>query len=431
MATPRALGASTRESLALSRAMGAGPLIEETEALVRRARLTIEPDGPVAASERAQADTDELDRFGVTAREREVLELVADGCSNSEIAQQLFISRKTASVHVSNILSKLGVATRVQAAALAHRRGLMRTSTADRRLCLRYPDGRSEVARRPRLGVRPMCEAGTQTHAVRMLPSPPTSARVVERTRDVQAVALVLLSAASFGALARALPACLPQRCVSARSALGEVSRRGNRAVADRDRGPPPAAVPARAVDRCGSRRGLQLDGAVFRRIAEAHRGRPRRPAAVRLPGARVDRRRRPGPRALQHPPRYRARDSDGRHRAGAHRWRHGRNRSDRRRAGPDGGADLCAVCARVRLRCLPRSTRSSWLPRSRPAPRSCSAPTRRSTVSSLRAAGSAEPASWWPWRCPLRCSAPGPSWPASGDWAPRARASSRAPSRL
>ena len=47
-----------------------------------------------------------------------------------------------------------------------------------------------------------MWEAGTQTHAVRMLPSPPTSARVGERTRDVQGVALVLLSAASFGAVA-------------------------------------------------------------------------------------------------------------------------------------------------------------------------------------------------------------------------------------
>ncbi len=60
----------------------------------------------------------------MTAREREVLQLVADGRSNTEIAAELFISRATASVHVSNILSKLGVATRVQAAALAHRRGL-------------------------------------------------------------------------------------------------------------------------------------------------------------------------------------------------------------------------------------------------------------------------------------------------------------------
>jgi len=62
--------------------------------------------------------------FGLTSREVEVLRLVADGRSNGQIAEQLFISRKTASVHVSNILGKLGVATRVEAAALAHRRGL-------------------------------------------------------------------------------------------------------------------------------------------------------------------------------------------------------------------------------------------------------------------------------------------------------------------
>jgi DNA-binding CsgD family transcriptional regulator len=81
---------------------------------VRRARLGGEaPEKP--ASE---------DPFGLTARELEVLRLVADGRSNGQIAESLFISRKTASVHVSNILAKLGVSTRVEAAALAHRRGL-------------------------------------------------------------------------------------------------------------------------------------------------------------------------------------------------------------------------------------------------------------------------------------------------------------------
>jgi DNA-binding CsgD family transcriptional regulator len=61
---------------------------------------------------------------GLTPRELEVLDLIAAGRSNSEIGQQLFISRKTASVHVSNILAKLGAATRTEAVALARRRGL-------------------------------------------------------------------------------------------------------------------------------------------------------------------------------------------------------------------------------------------------------------------------------------------------------------------
>ena len=65
------------------------------------------------------------DGFGLTEREREVLALVAEGRSNTQVAQALFISPKTASVHVSNILAKLGVASRGEAAALAHRSGLI------------------------------------------------------------------------------------------------------------------------------------------------------------------------------------------------------------------------------------------------------------------------------------------------------------------
>ena len=59
--------------------------------------------------------------LGLTAREYDVLRLIAAGHSNREIASELFISVKTASVHVSNILGKLGVASRGEAAATAHR----------------------------------------------------------------------------------------------------------------------------------------------------------------------------------------------------------------------------------------------------------------------------------------------------------------------
>lgn len=65
-----------------------------------------------------------LAAVGITARETEVLQLVAAGRSNGEIATELYISRKTASVHVSNILRKLGVTRRGEAAAVAHRLGV-------------------------------------------------------------------------------------------------------------------------------------------------------------------------------------------------------------------------------------------------------------------------------------------------------------------
>jgi DNA-binding CsgD family transcriptional regulator len=119
-----AAGKSAQEATELAQSMGAGPLLEEVQALVRRARLATD----VGAEGTAPSPPDEGERLGLTTREAEVLRLVADGMSNSQIAERLFISRKTASVHVSNILSKLGVSSRVEAAAVAHRRGLARAS---------------------------------------------------------------------------------------------------------------------------------------------------------------------------------------------------------------------------------------------------------------------------------------------------------------
>ena len=66
---------------------------------------------------------------GLSAREIEVLTLVAAGYSNGELAARLFISTKTASVHVSHILDKLGVSTRTEAATIGVRLGLPEVDT--------------------------------------------------------------------------------------------------------------------------------------------------------------------------------------------------------------------------------------------------------------------------------------------------------------
>ena len=84
--------------------------------LARRARMDI-----VRSDD---AKTDENGRCGLTAREADVLRLVAAGRTNRQIAEKLFISTKTASAHVSNVLTKLGVSNRAEAGAEARRLGL-------------------------------------------------------------------------------------------------------------------------------------------------------------------------------------------------------------------------------------------------------------------------------------------------------------------
>jgi ATP/maltotriose-dependent transcriptional regulator MalT len=98
--------------------LGARLLAAEIDALARRARIDLASPGAEDGPEEPATATGE---FGLTPREREVLGLIADGRTNPQIAEMLFISPKTASVHVSNILAKLGVANRGEAAAVAHR----------------------------------------------------------------------------------------------------------------------------------------------------------------------------------------------------------------------------------------------------------------------------------------------------------------------
>jgi DNA-binding CsgD family transcriptional regulator/tetratricopeptide (TPR) repeat protein len=99
----------------LTEKLGAGRLREQIESLARRARLGL-PSRPAGGPPSGIA--------GLTARETEVLRLVAAGRSNRDIGAELFISAKTVTVHVSNILAKLHAASRTEAAAIAHRAGL-------------------------------------------------------------------------------------------------------------------------------------------------------------------------------------------------------------------------------------------------------------------------------------------------------------------
>jgi DNA-binding NarL/FixJ family response regulator len=78
----------------------------------------------VRAGARGPRPTTRANPANLTARELEVLRLLVEGRSNREIAEQLFISNKTASVHVTNLLAKLGVHSRLEAAAMARRLGL-------------------------------------------------------------------------------------------------------------------------------------------------------------------------------------------------------------------------------------------------------------------------------------------------------------------
>ena len=106
-----------RAAHAVAVRIGARPLLRELESLAARARLDL-----AVPEEREPDDEQGLEKtLGLTPREAEVLSLLARGYTNREIATTLVISVKTASVHVSHILRKLGTPNRREAAAVAHR----------------------------------------------------------------------------------------------------------------------------------------------------------------------------------------------------------------------------------------------------------------------------------------------------------------------
>ena len=114
-------GAALRAAAAA--ADGHAPLLAQVRLLAERARIPLQPraaavtEAPLPARARAP--------YGLTGRELAVLQLLAAGRTNAQIAADLYISPRTASVHVSSILRKLGVSGRVQAAAIAERAGLL------------------------------------------------------------------------------------------------------------------------------------------------------------------------------------------------------------------------------------------------------------------------------------------------------------------
>ncbi|WP_406100047.1 AAA family ATPase [Streptomyces sp. NBC_01013] len=138
-----------RDAHGTARRLGARPLAGTIELLAGRARITLTdpeaahgstrgsdaipvvltvpdhgdgPAGPDHSEEQLRAAAAAaVESFGLTPREQDVHRLVAAGHTNRRIAEELYISPKTASVHVSNILAKLGVTGRGEAAALAHR----------------------------------------------------------------------------------------------------------------------------------------------------------------------------------------------------------------------------------------------------------------------------------------------------------------------
>ncbi|MEV7988045.1 AAA family ATPase [Micromonospora sp. NPDC085948] len=111
-------GKLLREAYRVAQGLGAVPLTSEIRELAGRARVSLEEHEVLGGTRSAPAEASDDELAPLTAREREVLALVAEGLTNKEIGQRLFISERTIGVHVSHIFDKLQVRTRVQASAI-------------------------------------------------------------------------------------------------------------------------------------------------------------------------------------------------------------------------------------------------------------------------------------------------------------------------
>jgi DNA-binding CsgD family transcriptional regulator len=123
-ARPGEIAVPLRAAHAAAREVGSQPFLTDVAELARRTGVSLADRG-------AEAEPDPAAGLGLTDRELEVLWLLAEGRTNRQIGEELFITAKTASVHVSNILGKLGVTNRAEAGAAAHRLGLTRRVTVD------------------------------------------------------------------------------------------------------------------------------------------------------------------------------------------------------------------------------------------------------------------------------------------------------------
>lgn len=112
-----------REAHRIASELRALPLVDQIESLARRGRVRLEAAAPERSTRRAT--TADGVAVALTTREWEVLSLVAAGHTNREIGEELFISEKTASVHITNAMDKLGALSRYDAAASAARLGLL------------------------------------------------------------------------------------------------------------------------------------------------------------------------------------------------------------------------------------------------------------------------------------------------------------------